>query len=533
MAQRREQGARRASNTHHPPHHIPYSHSNRIRRIKCDEAKPSCLKCSSTGRRCEGYTQDLADSKSDDRRAVAVIQRLSINIPGSTRERRGFQYFTTRTAPELTGYYETITFWQKLILQASSVDSSIRHAVIAIGTLHEEFANNRWSYYAQTASKGVDFATGQYSKAIAHLRKSLVQGKQTPVTALLSCILFVCFDSLRGHFDAALVHLKSGLKILKAVDLGATDVVLTQISPIFKRLSLQAILYVDTRPTLERRSLVKALADVSFREEQIPEVFESLAQARHCLNQSADGLFRSFYQCEGHLPMSQQDRSALETQSYYTNLLVAWNVAYERFMHENAEHLSGKELRGAALLKIHHISASIMAKMAGNFNDPRSVGDVMNDNSAFVAFRDEFKIITNLAGTLIKAAELDLEREQTSLTFSTDLGLIGPLYYVCIRCQDHSVRQEAMALLLRCPRREGMWDTEAVAKMVNEFWEFERKHKSALHDKRIVVADLVDLVFDVEKRWTWKWKDPMRMTDMNDSTSRDSSHSGTLTPGSL
>lgn len=183
--------------------------------------------------------------------------------------------------------------------------------------------------------------------------------------------------------------------------------------------------------------------------------------------------------------------------------------------------------------------------MSGNLDDPRSMGDVSNDTTQFEKFRNEFKIITDLAGTLIRAAELDLVREQTSLTFSTDLGLVGPLYYVCVRCQDHSIRREAMALLLRCPRREGMWDTEAVAKMVNEFWEFEKRHKSTLPAKRIIIADTVDLVFGVD-RWRWKRKDPIDsniQTSMSSNvptfasldirTSRDSSCSRTLTPDTL
>lgn len=284
----------------------------RIRRIKCDEGRPACSRCTKTGRKCDGYSQDIVDSKSDDIQATAVIQRLSIHAPGNARERRAFQYFTTQTAAELTGYYETIDFWQLLILQASSVDSSLRHAVIAIGSLHEEFANQRLSYYKESERKGTIFAVNQYTKAIGHLRRSLSSGKQAPLTALLSCILFVCFDSLRGRFDSAMVHLQSGSKILRDISARCPDeshMIVTQITPIFKRLSLQAILYIDTRSTPERRSLVTELADLSFREEEIPEVFESLAQARHCLNQTADGLFRGFYLCDGKLSqISKQSR---------------------------------------------------------------------------------------------------------------------------------------------------------------------------------------------------------------------------------
>jgi hypothetical protein len=275
--------------------------SAEIRRVKCGEERPACRRCTSTGRKCDGYSQDLGP-KADETQAIAIIERLSIHTPGSAREKRAFQYFTTQTAAELTGYYETTNFWQQLILQASSVDSSLRHAVIAIGSLHEEFAGKRLSYYSEDNGKGIHFAVNQYTKAIGHLRRSLSSGKQAPLTALMSCILFVCFDSLRGHFDSAIVHLQSGLKILRDVCARCPDeshMIMSQIAPLFKRLSLQAILYIDTRSTPERRALVASFADLSFRENEIPEAFKSLADARHALNEAADGLFRSFYLCDG------------------------------------------------------------------------------------------------------------------------------------------------------------------------------------------------------------------------------------------
>jgi len=119
-----------------------------------------------------------------------------------------------------------------------------------------------------------------------------------------------------------------------------------------------------------------------------------------------------------------------------------------------------------------------MANMTTNIQDPRSVGEIMNDRQAFETFQHEFRIITNLSRTLITAAELDIKKGKPALTFSTDLGLIGPLYYVCVRCQDRSTRQEALGLLLRCPRREGMWDSESGVKLITEYWQIEERHRA-------------------------------------------------------
>jgi hypothetical protein len=160
---------------------------------------------------------------------------------------------------------------------------------------------------------------------------------------------------------------------------------------------------------------------------------------------------------------------------------------------------------------------------------------VMNDHYAFRSFHNDFKIITDLSRTLITAAEIDIKNGLRSLTFSTDLGLIGPLYYVCLRSQDQSIRQQALDLLTRCPRREGMWDSEAGAKMITEFWEIEERHRMMQAatvtelGMEVSLNDVVDLVFDNEMKWEWKWKSPM--SSEASESSRASSVSRSDSPG--
>jgi hypothetical protein len=59
--------------------------------------------------------------------------------------------------------------------------------------------------------------------------------------ALMSCVLFVCFDSLTGQFDSATTHLHSGLEILQ--NFPSPDALFYRI---FVRLGLQAMFFVDT-----------------------------------------------------------------------------------------------------------------------------------------------------------------------------------------------------------------------------------------------------------------------------------------------
>jgi hypothetical protein len=274
----------------------------RLRRIKCDEAKPSCQRCSTTGRKCDGYSSDITISSQTPKNStdLQLIQRISVHVPGNAEEKRGFDFFLWNTAAELSGYYDS-SFWGRLILAASAQKPSIRHAVIAIGALHEDFSRKRLVPSTPSAEdQKTQFALNQYAKAMGALRRSLSSGKEESLTALMSCILLVCFDSLRGWFEAAMVHLQSGLRILRDMRTSSerNHIIEDNIAPLFMRLSIQSIIYVNTRSTHDQTAFARELIDVSGKEIVISEDFESLEEARNALNQATDGLFRTFYMWE-------------------------------------------------------------------------------------------------------------------------------------------------------------------------------------------------------------------------------------------
>ena len=489
--------------------------------MKCDEAKPSCHRCVSTGRKCDGYNQVISISSAGDMDSAALIQRISTHAPGNTEEKRGLQFFVTCTASELSGYYSS-SFWENLILAASAAEPSLRHAVIAIGTLHEDFANkkiqNSPDYRQNSLASG--FAINQYTKAIGHLRRSLATGKQAPLTALMSCILFVCFDSLRGHFESAMVHLQSGLRILRDLRTKSPDtthIIEDNIAPLFMRLSVQAILYIDTRSSQDRKRFAEELMSVRVRETKIPDAFSTLEEARNCMNRAADGLFRMFYMCDGDLPMGCQPLEAWELYTKYTAELAEWNLSFEKFMNAKSAKFSSKQVRGAALLKIQHTTATIMALCTPDANDPRTAAEAVNSERNLSRFSGEFQIIVNLSRSLIAAAEQDIGSGKPALTFSTDLGVVAPLYYTCVKCTVKSLKREAMELLMRCPRREGMWDSVSGVQMIREFWDIEQRHKDFQKGAdeigaNIPLSDVVDLVLSDGMKWEWKWKDPLSRT---------------------
>ncbi|TAQ87595.1 hypothetical protein B7494_g4111, partial [Chlorociboria aeruginascens] len=481
----------------------------RIRRVKCDETKPSCQRCANTGRRCDGYSSDILASNPADR-SLCILQRLSTQFSGSTQERMGFSFFITNTAPELSGYY-SLSFWESLILQAAIVEPSLRHAVIAIGSLHKDFSNRHLSLETKTeqARTSTGFAIDQYTKAIGHLRRSLANGQQAPLTALMSCILFVCFDSLRGHFESAMIHLQSGLKILRTVRLRShtpNHMIETYIAPIFLRLSIQAILYIDTRSGVERYKFAKNIIDATTLDAQMPATFNSLEEARLFMNKTADTVFNTTYLCDPCLPMSLQTPEAISLLSRCNSMLTTWNSAFEKLMKIHSPAFTSKQLRGVALCKIHHCAIKIMCAVIPSIDDERETKYALNNREQYWKFMDDFTCILNLSRSLIKADEQDTLEGKTAGTFSTDMGLVAPLYFVCTKSPHLPTRQMAMELLARYPRKEGMWDSVATVRLIKEFWVLESRFVNRVGEKgsqRVQMTDLVDLVLKDGMQWEW------------------------------
>jgi hypothetical protein len=167
-----------------------------VRRVKCDEAKPSCHACVSTGRKCDGYAP-TAEAPPDPPVAflVPLSQSLSIEFHGTPIDRRSFYFFQQKTAPQLSRFFGD-EVWERLILQAAHHDSSIRHAILSLGSLHVKFEQDSGLTMQSHSSGWTDkFALEHYGHAINMLVRSLSQQDRPAIdVCLICCILFACIE---------------------------------------------------------------------------------------------------------------------------------------------------------------------------------------------------------------------------------------------------------------------------------------------------------------------------------------------------
>ncbi|KAM0297319.1 hypothetical protein ACHAPM_009852 [Fusarium culmorum] len=191
----------------------------RIRKIKCDEARPFCEKCVKTGRTCDGYESVFRPFSSlptsEDYRPEARNKS-----PQSTADRIPLDPAT------LNRYLSTKTIFNvdincnreaEQVLQQSLTDASIRHALQSLQSLRdnlESMADGPSSPEQQKLS--YNYGLQHYSKALTGLAVNLsTPSPETLKSALLCCQVLISVEQVRGNFSAMGVHIVRGLNIMR------------------------------------------------------------------------------------------------------------------------------------------------------------------------------------------------------------------------------------------------------------------------------------------------------------------------------
>ncbi|KAH9905121.1 hypothetical protein F4778DRAFT_728808 [Xylariomycetidae sp. FL2044] len=237
----------------------------RIRRIKCDEAKPFCDRCTSTGRTCDGYGAGVPrrrnrrgwvpqqpSRQTPNRPRWRVIRPLLEGIEGTEQERGYFHSF--RRAAE-TGFALHVSnlgsgFWQHLIPLVGHSNPAVRHALFALGgAWHMMKLQSQRSAAANVGSGPIlpsetmdnfrldqirNFTLRQYNKAIASLQRHITSPASPGniEITLLCCLIFILLETARGNQEATLSHLTNGLHIINTL-LPAEILRLSQLSSSF------------------------------------------------------------------------------------------------------------------------------------------------------------------------------------------------------------------------------------------------------------------------------------------------------------
>ena len=451
----------------------------KIRRVKCDENRPSCTRCISSGRKCDGYgISEVVKLSADGSSAAGGIAVLAptFAFEGSYQERRAFDLFRTKITFQLSGDFDG-WFWNTLLLQATHQEPAIRHAVLALSSLCEQYdtKENISSKTPPYVTKEGPLALQQYNWAIAELTSAASKLGLAVDVCLMTCMLFAYFEVIRGHHGSAMSHISSGVKILSELQPNAQWVEpasslkisaipyvdLQSFEVIFNRLNSQAS-QIAGLPAMQFNSTDTEARAAGFSRD-IPSAFKSVEEARNSLEYHSTQCVRRSVPAT-HNPTANQ----LSMPRIYIDIFEAWQQALEAFLKNAGRSLSiaGKQLARVMLLNKMFLSVNVIVSTSEN---PLHV--MHWDN-----YLEDFTQMIILAREIVEQGEADLPKDpRNQHRFSIGMNCIAPLYGVASSCRDPVLRREAVALLQRSHNQQGLWDANVAARICGKLIEIEER----------------------------------------------------------
>jgi hypothetical protein len=387
--------------------------------------------------------------------------------------------------------------------QACEREPFVRDALVAVGaltkTLHDVQRIRQMGIAPAEGelclgmSADHEQALKRYARAIKGMQKASLNGGKGIRTALIACLLVVCFEGLYASHVQALTHAQSGIKLLQhwikensstntsSLRSPAPDIVEDELIFAFNRLDLQVLTYFDTRPVALHQSFKN---DASTALKSMPTVFLSLRQARSFF----DLIMRRLYhflatvsyagkademeaigcsiKSEGaaDLPGGINSFSHSKTvphrlvpeRDLYAAELSRWTTAFAPLFQtfESPSQTCSPRKQGslgAKILKLHATKAKIM--LAGAF---------FTHEISYDSFLPDFQHIYHLAASVYPSL-IAAHADQVSYHF--DPSVLPALFLLVTRCRDRVLRRKVIRLLTTSFHREGPWDSLAIARM--------------------------------------------------------------------
>ncbi|KAL2841010.1 hypothetical protein BJY01DRAFT_217922 [Aspergillus pseudoustus] len=439
------------------------------RHKKCDEGQPSCLVCTRSGRTCE-YRETLDHRTRAAREtrtggqttngycytgALTVTPPLLTGLANDMgpEERRYLDFFRTTTAVQCAGYFYD-EFWQRLVHQVSEEQPAVCHAVISLGSLNYRFLQLRVGDSRRALDKA--FPLQQSNKAIASLRRKLMtdpSGREGTEIALVTCIILVSTMLFQEDAQWAGHHLRSGLKLLEEYRKDNPSQMGTSlaITRAFDGVLLSWLTFSTPETRAEEAGGAQSFPFLVPR--AFPEITNDISKASEFVGSLA------LLVLHGH-PQALAGTGDFDA---VLRKLCGWRKQIKESTLIDQGHMSRRHRNALTLLELW---SGILYILISVETQPLTGGETRYD-----AFLAGFQQSVDLARELLTTAEYPVP--EPIPTFSVNMGIIAPLFWCGFKCRDWLVRQEALILLRRWRRQEGIWSTDTTARVLARVIEIE------------------------------------------------------------
>lgn len=451
-----------------------------IYRIRCRSPDP--IRCTSTGRKCDGYAQPKQDYQTQviSQSRASRVQNAVPMLSGFGDNVHYLEFYHYCAGPTLSSADRFDTeFWSRISLQMAHSEPAVRHALIALGYLNKQetgslkharlgFTNDCKTFWPH------------YNKAVRHLVERMAEPSYSPEIGLVTCVLFVCIEFLRADIQTAFTHLRSGLKIISelrqrhhtdsprqlpgAIQNGSTapmDMIEDKLMPMFIRGMASALMF---GLKVEDDFAILCPPPQSFQSRRFTSIRE--AQSSYHELRNATLIFaRQMIINIIVLHINPATAEDVQRQNQFLECHRAWYRALEAL--ECSQTWSSEDKVAISSLKVSYYATYVFVACATD------AGQMSYD-----AHLDSFKALLHHAKIVLDSMHLGgLEAKPSSraaaANFTFEISLIPSLFMVATRCRCPTTRREAVSLLALNPPREGLWDAEQHVIVSNRAMEME------------------------------------------------------------
>jgi hypothetical protein len=424
---------------------------------------------------------------------AAQPRTMSPDICATDFERAAYDFFRLRGVEALYRVSPTRD-WVNMMLQFSTTEPAVFESVVAFATVQDSISlTMHKSMESPAPRRNLDLAMHQFSKASTSLRRYIDRAAEneaevTPV--LLCCILFVCFELIRGKLVNALAHLDFGRQIIQDMASSSSSLICGNVTSksgltLSSSEALQSLthalffigqdaVFPSRQKVLDQDSAAQMAMSTS-----IPQTFNSLPEAKQCLNILTDASkkLREELVELAEEQISLEDRWKLHPAVVYcisqclSHALLADSNPHAKRIRNliEAHHAwvsasSGLEAIPAAenpfpfqqltLLKLQHAMSLITLE---TYMDTHET--VWNRYTAtFNQLLEQIdRLLESIARSRIPGVTGPLHRDaKTAFSFSLEPAVLPVLSLIAAKGRDHQIRRRATSLLRSAGRMEGL-----------------------------------------------------------------------------
>ncbi|KAJ5531954.1 hypothetical protein N7494_008506 [Penicillium frequentans] len=373
---------------------------------------------------------------------------LSLSPNTVWRERRAFAYYFQYAAASVGGGLD-LDFWRTIVPQVCRSEPAVWDAMICISALTEssdpctDFDSLR--FVSRKLDQNQQDALDWYARSVSAVRQGISRGSVDAFVGLITCILFICIESIFGTIEEVMRLYAQGVQLILTLRaqkaFSRLSLLKETIIPIFARLGVFS-------PNANRDVAIPLLKELEEYASVSTHGFASLKFAREAIVVLAAEIPLLESDCEKYLQTSGAwyiSDELIQRQTILVARLESWHIDFTNLM---------KSLRASkAGLPVLHISASALLITYYEMLSVILAVCVSPMRVSTDAFTLNFQ-------TIVEQSSIALDSSARSngilppFTFEISIGL--PLWFTSLRCREPTIRRAALDLLARSHRIQGL-----------------------------------------------------------------------------